>query len=112
MEPITADSAEPKSIADFRAEGILCTAAKKGPGSVEHGMKWLQSLEAIEIDAVRCPDTLSEFLEYEYERDSEGHPVDGYPDHGNHHIDAVRYAMEAVSTRRVATVQSRERRMV
>ena len=110
-EPITADSAEPKSIADFKAEGLPCTAAKKGPGSVEHGMRWLQSLDAIEIDPVRCPDTLSEFLEYEYDRDGAGHPVDGYPDRGNHHIDAVRYAMEAVSSRRVATVQSRERRM-
>lgn len=110
-EPIVADSAEPKSIADFKAEGLPCTAAKKGPGSVEHGMRWLQSLDAIEIDPVRCPDTLSEFLEYEYDRDGAGHPVDGYPDRGNHHIDAVRYAMEAVSARRVATVQSRERRM-
>ena len=111
LEPITADSAEPKSIADFKAEGLPCMAAKKGPGSVEHGMKWMQSLEAIVIDPVRCPDTYSEFVEYEYDRDGEGRPVDGYPDAGNHHIDAVRYAMEAISSRRIATVQSRERRM-
>ena len=110
MEPITADSAEPKSIADFKAEGLPCIAARKGPGSVEHGMRWLQSLEAIVIDPVRCPDTLNEFLEYEYDRDGSGMPMDGYPDRGNHHIDAVRYAVEALSTRRAATIPNRERR--
>lgn len=106
-ELITADSAEPKSVNDYRACGLPCVGAKKGPGSVEHGMKWLQSLDAIVIDPVRCPDTLKEFLEYEYERDKDGVIIDGYPDLCNHHIDAVRYALEAVSTRRVAKAQSR-----
>lgn len=104
---ITADSAEPKSVADYKACGLQCVAAKKGPGSVEHGMKWLQSLSAIVIDPRRCPDTAKEFLEYEYEQDKDGKPMEGYPDVDNHHIDAVRYAMEQVSTRRVATVESR-----
>ena len=103
-EVITADSAEPKSIADYRAAGLPCAAAKKGPGSVTHGMKWLQSLARIVIDPARCPDTLREFQHYEYERDRDGAPTGGYPDLGNHHIDAVRYAMEAESTRRVAKV--------
>lgn len=106
-ETITADSAEPKSIADYKAHGLPCVGAKKGPGSVEHGMKWLQSLDAIIIDPDKCPDTLKEFLEYEYDRNKEGEIIDGYPDMGNHHIDAVRYAMESVSTRRVATVGRR-----
>lgn len=106
-EIITADSAEPKSISDYKAHGLQCVGAKKGPGSVEHGMKWLQSLDAIVIDPTRCPDTLKEFLEYEYDRDKDGVIIDGYPDMLNHHIDAVRYAMESVSTRRVAKVKSR-----
>ncbi len=106
-ERITADSAEPKSISDYKAFGLPCVAAKKGPGSVEHGMKWLQSLDAIVIDPQRCPDTLREFLEYEYERDKSGEVTEGYPDMGNHHIDAVRYALESVSTRRVAKATSR-----
>lgn len=106
-ELITADSAEPKSINDYKAYGLPCVGAKKGPGSVEHGMKWLQSLAAIVIDPDRCPDTLKEFLEYEYERDKAGEIIDGYPDLCNHHIDAVRYAMESVSGRRVAKVLKR-----
>ena len=59
------------------------------------------------IDPVRCPDTLREFLEYEYERDRDGTVTGGYPDMGNHHIDAVRYAMEGVSAQRVARVSNR-----
>lgn len=106
-EIITADSAEPKSISDYKAHGLPCVGAKKGPGSVEHGMKWLQSLDAIVIDPARCPDTLKEFVEYEYDRDKNGEIIDGYPDMLNHHIDAVRYAMEAVSTRRVAKAKAR-----
>ena len=106
-EPITADSAEPKSIADYKALGLACVAAKKGPGSVEHGMKWLQSRRAIVIDPARCPDTYREMKEYEYARGRDGEMLDGYPDVDNHHIDAVRYALEGVANRRIARVQRR-----
>lgn len=70
--------------------------AIKGPNSVGQGVKWLQSLTAIVIDPARCPDTLKEFTEYEYDADKNGEPLPGYPDHDNHHIDATRYAMELV----------------
>lgn len=106
-EIITADSAEPKSISDYKSSGLPCVGARKGPGSVEHGMKWLASLRAIIIDPRRCPDTLREFSEYELARDKNGEIIDGYPDIGNHHIDAVRYAMESVSTQRVAKIERR-----
>ena len=99
--PLTADSAEPKSCADYRAAGLPCRAAVKGPGSVEAGMKWLQSLQAIVIDPERCPDTAAEFTGYEYARDPRTGAVQpGYHDVDNHHIDAVRYAMEGVWRRR------------
>ena len=107
-EVITADSAEPKSIADFRDAGLPCEAARKGPGSVTHGMKWLQSLRAIVIDPARCPDTLREFSQYEYDKDPEGRLLGGYPDCDNHHIDAVRYAMERVSQRGGAKIICRQ----
>lgn len=95
--PLTADAAEPKSCADYRAAGLPCRAAQKGPGSVRESMKWLQGLAAIIIDPVRCPATAAEFSEYEYERDPRtGEVLPGYPDVNNHHIDAVRYAVEGV----------------
>lgn len=93
---ITADSAEPKSVADYNKFGLRCMGARKGPGSVEYSMKWLQSLVCIVIDPHTCPDTAKEFLGYEYERTRDGQIVSGYPDRDNHHIDAVRYAMEPV----------------
>lgn len=99
-ELITADSAEPKSVADYRNYGLNCRGAVKGPGSVDYSMKWLQSLTKIVIDPVRCPDTAKEFTTYEYERNKEGEVISGYPDKENHHIDAVRYSMEPVWKRR------------
>lgn len=95
-ELITADSAEPKSVADYNKFGLKCTGAQKGPGSVEYSMKWLQSLKAIVIDPKRCPDTYAEFSAYEYERTKDGEIMSGYPDRNNHHIDGVRYGTERI----------------
>ena len=97
---ITADSAEPKSVADYQKFGLRCFGANKGPGSVEYSMKWLQSLVKIVIDPVRCPHTYEEFTSYEYERTKDGEIMSGYPDAYNHHIDAVRYATEQIWKRR------------
>lgn len=91
---ITADSAEPKSVGDYRSYGSLCRGAVKGPDSVRYGMKWLQSLVAIVIDPARTPNVAKEFREYEYERNKDDEVVSGYPDANNHSIDATRYALE------------------
>lgn len=100
-EYVTADSAEEKSCNDYRSYGIICRGAEKGPGSVNYSMKWLQSLDSIVIDPERCPDTVKEFAEYEYERDNKtGEVIPGYPDVNNHHIDAVRYATNRIWKRR------------
>lgn len=97
---IICDSAEMKSIGDYRAFGLLARAAEKGPGSVDYSMKWLQSLNEIVIDNRRCPETAKEFLDYEYERDKEGNVISGYPDKNNHSIDSVRYATNMIWKRR------------
>jgi phage terminase large subunit len=89
-----ADSAEPKSIDELRSYGIRVTAAKKGPGSVEFGIKWLQDLEAIIIDPLRSPLAAKEFINYALETDRNGMVKDKFPDKDNHSIDAVRYALE------------------
>lgn len=99
---ITCDSAEPKSIGDYKAYGLLARPAEKGPGSVEYSMKWLQSLTEIVIDNERCPHTAEEFLNYEYERDKEGNVISGYPDKDNHAIDRTRYATNPIWKRRGA----------
>ena len=90
---ITCDSAEPKSISDWKSYGGYgARPVKKEPDSINYSMKWLQSLAHIYIDPVRCPETYKEFVEYEYDRDKEDEVISGYPDANNHHIDSIRYA--------------------
>lgn len=95
---ITADSAEPKSIADFRSWGAAIRGAVKGLGSLEAGFKWLQGLDAIVIDEVRAPHMAAEFTLYEYEIDrNTGEVLEGYPQgQDDHGMALVRYAMESV----------------
>jgi PBSX family phage terminase large subunit len=90
---IIADSAEPKSIHEFRQHGLRVKAAKKGPDSIEYGIKFLQDLEEIIIDDTRCPNTAHEFLTYELDKDANGNFKAKFPDLNNHSIDAVRYAL-------------------
>lgn len=99
-ELVIADSAEPKSVADFKAYGAFIREANKGPDSIRYGIKWLQGLRHIYIDKRRCPETYKEFVNYEYEQDRDGEFISAYPDENNHSIDAVRYAMEKYANRK------------
>jgi PBSX family phage terminase large subunit len=93
---IIADSAEPKSIGDYRSYGANIRGAEKGPDSVDYSMKWLQSLTEIVIDPVRAPMHAEEFLNYELEQDKDGNYISEYPDKNNHAIDDVRYALNLI----------------
>lgn len=93
---IIADSAEPKSIGDFRAYGSMMRGAEKGAGSVEYSMKWLSALAKIVIDPVRCPVATQEFSTYEYQQDKDGNYISGYVDEANHTIDSVRYGLNSI----------------
>jgi phage terminase large subunit len=88
-----ADSAEPKSIAELRSWGMKIKGAKKGPGSVEFGIKFLQDLEVIIIDPIRCPLAAKEFINYALETDREGNVKSQFPNKDNHSIDSVRYGL-------------------
>ena len=94
---LTADAAEPKSIAEMRGLGLDVHAARKGPDSVAYGIHWLQGRRRIYIDKRRAPNTYREFVGYEYERNKDGQFISAYPDKDNHAIDAVRYATEALA---------------
>lgn len=99
-EQLIADSAEPKSIADFKAYGAFIRPADKGPESIRYGIKWLQGLSHIYIDKRRCPLTYAEFVNYEYEQDKDGNFISAYPDENNHSIDATRYALQKYWSRK------------
>jgi phage terminase large subunit len=92
-EYINADSADPRTISELAQYGLKVGGVKKGPSTVEYGIKFLQDLESIIIDDQRCPETAREFLTYELDKDAHGNFKAGYPDKNNHSIDAVRYGM-------------------
>ena len=89
--PIICDSAEPKSIAQLRGLGIRAVAARKGPDSLRHGIRWLQGMEMV-VDS-RCTHTMAELQAYRWRQDASGEclPI---PEGEDHLIDAMRYALE------------------
>lgn len=92
---VCCDSADPRSIDDLYLLGVPAYGAKKGPGSVEWGMRFLTGeVEEIVIDPARCPYAAKEFSAYEFAPDGCDGVLAGYPDRNNHAIDAVRYALE------------------
>lgn len=106
---IRCDSADPRMIAELSRRGVRAIGVKKGPGSVEHGMRWLQGLGEIVVDPKRTPNIAREFSAYEYTTDKNGDFLPDYPDRDNHTIDATRYALEETMTQ--ATVRAARRFM-
>lgn len=96
---ILADAAEPKSISEMAGFGLRISGARKGPDSIDFGMRWLQNRAHIYIDKRRCPNTYKEFVAYEYERNKDGQFISAYPDVNNHSIDAVRYGLSEIMNR-------------
>ena len=92
--PVIADSEEPKSIAEMKDYGLKIKGAKKGPGSVEYGEKWLEDLTEIIIDYNRTPNTAWEFENIDYQMDKDGNIKNRLEDKDNHSIDTTRYALE------------------
>lgn len=95
-ENVVCDSAEGKSIANYRDSGLNAIPVKKGAGSVDYAIKWLCTRNSIIIDPIRCPNAAREFPEWEHLRDSAGEVTSGYMDKNNHTIDAGRYALSPV----------------
>lgn len=106
---IIAESAEPRSNDELRSRGIRLKAAKKGSGSVEFGIRWLQNLNEIVIDPVRCPNARREFCGYRFLSDGNGGFRGEYPDKDNHTIDAARYALEDDAGRKNAVISDRRK---
>ncbi|MCM1327296.1 MAG: phage terminase large subunit [Bacteroidales bacterium] len=90
---------EQEHITDFRDFGLPARQAFVGSGSVRRTFEWLQC-RTIVIDPARTPRAYKEFTKYEHDLDKNGEVIDGYPDHDNHWIDALRYATSPLSMRR------------
>ncbi len=94
-ERVCCDSSEPKSIQQFRKYKINAYGAKKGKGSIESGIKFLQGLKI--IIHPKCQNTINEFNTYKYKEDKEGNSLPIPEDKNNHLIDALRYSLEDVN---------------
>lgn len=88
------DNAEPRSIDTLVENGVYgATACRKGTDSIRHGIKWLQDLDGIYIDPIKCPKTYAEFVGFMYGTDKYGNQLDTF-EGADHHIDATRYALQ------------------
>lgn len=97
-EIVTSDSSEPRSIAELQRNGIRAKGAKKGPGSIEHGIRWLQGHKII-VDE-RCNNFIKEISSYKWREDKDGNTIPKPVDMNNHLLDALRYALESEMTER------------
>lgn len=89
-----ADSARPETIDYLRRNGFpKMRGARKGKGSVEDGISFLQGLEIVVHP--RCANLAKELGAYAYEIDKRTGAILPRPeDDNNHLIDALRYAVE------------------
>lgn len=95
-ETITADSAEPKSIAELRNFGLRVRPAVKGPDSIRHGIQFLQGFRIIVHP--RCNNFETEISNYTWNTDRAGNRLNVPIDEFNHLLDALRYATEKLAT--------------
>lgn len=93
---ITADSARPETISYMKRNGFKMRSAKKGSGSVDEGIKFLQSY--IIVVHERCKHLVDELKMYCYKTDRQtGEILPLLEDKNNHLIDALRYALEKLA---------------
>ncbi len=94
--PIRGDNARPETIDYLRRHGFpKIRSAKKGKGSVEDGVSFLQGMDI--VIHPRCANTVREFKRYAYKTDARtGEILPVIEDKNNHAIDALRYAVEGL----------------
>lgn len=92
--PCNADSARPETIDYLQRHGFpRMRGARKGKGSIEDGISFLQGLDIVVNP--RCINLIRELGSYAYEIDKRTGAILPVPEDANNHgIDALRYAVE------------------
>ena len=90
----TADSAEPKSIAEWVNAGYFLEAAKKGPDSVDAQFAYLRARPKWHIDPELCPGLAAEVRAATYKKDRNGHLTEEIFSFHDDALAACRYAIE------------------
>lgn len=88
---VIGDSSEPKSIDEIKDHGVNIIGAVKGPGSINHGIDYVQSLKISYTK--RSTNLAKEYRNYLWKVDRDGKslnvPVEGF----DHALDAIRYGL-------------------
>lgn len=94
--PMRGDNARPETIDYIRRHGFpKLRPARKGKGSVEDGVMFLQGMDIVIHPS--CVNTAREFASYAYKTDPRtGEILPAIEDKNNHLIDALRYAVEGL----------------
>lgn len=98
-EKIIADSSSPKDIAELRELGIFrIRAAVKGPDSVNHGIQFAKNYKL--VISPKCKNFINEIANYRWCVDKFGKALNVPEDSNNHLMDAMRYALEELNSRK------------
>lgn len=104
LHTIRADSAYPATISFVKRAGFKIIGAKKGPGSVEDGIKFLRGYTIVVHS--RCVHLLHEFKNYKYKiNTASGDVTRIIIDAHNHLIDSLRYALEPLIQNRMRKIR-------
>lgn len=94
---IVADSARPEIIAEIKAKGYRIVGADKNPGSVKRGIDRVSQRQI-----VYSGDNLKrEYLSYAWRKKRTGEVLDEPQDGNDHLMDALRYAIDDLSKKRI-----------
>lgn len=94
---IVADSARPEIIAEIKRAGFRIVGADKNPGSVKRGIDRV-SQKQVEY----CGENLKkEYLSYAWRKKRSGEILDEPQDGNDHLMDALRYAVDDLSKKRI-----------
>lgn len=90
---VIADSAEPKSIDEIHSYGINIIPAKKGQGSINQGIQFVQD-QRISVTK-RSVNVIKEYRNYLWRTDRDGKILNVPEDIYNHAMDAIRYGLDS-----------------
>ena len=99
-EWLPCDCARPESISQLKIDGFNAVGCKKWKGSIEDGIDFMRGFEKIVIHT-RCKGTIGNFNNYQYKVDRlTGVATRDIVDAHNDFIDAIRYALEKLITKK------------
>ena len=94
---IVADSARPEIIAEIKNAGFRIVGADKNPGSVKRGIDRVSQRQIL-----YCGQNLKrEYLSYAWRKKRTGEILDEPEDGNDHLLDAIRYAVDDLSRKRI-----------